>query len=160
MGFKTAMTNINFNDFKNICQRRGLKVTAQRFAIYNALANSREHPSAEVLFSEVSKISPGLTLDTVYRTLNSLVDCGLAERISIGSRRARFDGNVKPHHHFVCETCGQVHDLAWPQFDSLPLPPELMEIGQAKKKTVIFRGYCHKCAKGQLGVPPWPGEMS
>lgn len=151
------MGNVDFNDFRNICQGRGLKVTAQRFVIYNALAGSREHPSAEALFSEVSKLSPGLTLDTVYRTLNSLVECGLAERISSGGRRARFDGNAEPHHHFVCETCGQVYDLPWPQFDQMPGPDGLAEIGQARKKAVIFKGCCHKCAEDRPSLPPWLG---
>ena len=57
-------------------QQRGLKFTSQRYAVYQALASSTEHPSVEALYSIVKRSYPTLSMNTVYNTLETLTFCG------------------------------------------------------------------------------------
>jgi Fur family transcriptional regulator, peroxide stress response regulator len=62
-----------------------------------------------------------LSMGTVYRNLSILMDQGLINKIDFGSTFDRFDANVQPHYHFVCEQCGRIFDL------ELPVAGELNE---------------------------------
>ena len=66
--------------FVDACRERGLSVTHQRMAIYGALANSEEHPSAERIFARVRQAYPTLSLATVYKTLETLEGIGLIHK--------------------------------------------------------------------------------
>ena len=56
-------------EFEKLCRSRGIRVTAQRFAIYKALAEDLAHPTAESVYARLSKRLPGLSFATIYRTL-------------------------------------------------------------------------------------------
>ena len=90
---------------------RGLKVTPQRQCIFRALNETRQHPTAEAVYEEVRQEMPTISLRTVYQTLNDLTAMGELHQITLGSGSARFDPTIAPHHHLVCDTCGQVSDL-------------------------------------------------
>jgi len=47
----------------------------------------------------------------VYKSLETLVGCGLAIKLSYGDGSARYDGRTDPHHHVRCLGCGRVSDL-------------------------------------------------
>ena len=74
------------------------------------MARSSSHPCAEAVFEEVRTSLPNVSLDTVYRTLASLEEMGLLMRVGLTSK-ARFDGDLRPHCHFVCTKCGEVYDI-------------------------------------------------
>jgi Fur family transcriptional regulator, peroxide stress response regulator len=128
------------------CRGAGLKATRQRIAIYGALVGTSEHPSADVLWRRVRKRLPSLSFDTVYRTLRSLQESGLIARVASGADKARFDGNMAHHHHFVCSQCGQVRDFHHRKFDRLVPPAEVHDFGVADRVQVEVRGLCHTCA--------------
>ena len=56
------------------CREAGLNVTPQRIAIYRALLASEDHPTPEMLYRAVSRDMPSLSLATIYKTLDTLVD--------------------------------------------------------------------------------------
>ncbi len=89
----------------------GQRVTRQRAAVYDALSASRSHPTAEEVFLSVRPSLPGISLATVYNTLEVLVRCGLATRLAISDGSARYDGQLEPHLHARCDSCGRVVDL-------------------------------------------------
>jgi Fur family peroxide stress response transcriptional regulator len=126
----------------------GVKVTHQRLEIFRELARSCDHPDAEKIFRGVRRRVPTISLDTVYRTLWSLVDLGLITILGSHLRRARFDANMSPHHHFVCMNCGMTRDFYDEQFDRLTVPATVETMGTVEGTHVEARGLCVRCAKG------------
>lgn len=120
--------------------------------VYRELAQTEEHPDAEYVFRNVKKRIPAISFDTVYRTLRLLHEKGVISRVSSTSDRARFDANMRQHHHFVCEQCGAVHDFYSDKFDGLTPPSEVSEFGTAASVQVQVRGVCNQCRrKGKRG---------
>nr|QGT50604.1 transcriptional repressor [uncultured Elusimicrobia bacterium] len=134
------------DSFENECRLRGLRVTNQRREIFRAVAASREHPSAETVFLQVRRTMPNVSLDTVYRTLYSLEQMELLTRVGASSKE-RFDGDMRPHAHFVCTQCGEVYDIFTPQEALFNAPQEAREWGDIKRVNVQFRGICKRCRK-------------
>jgi Fe2+ or Zn2+ uptake regulation protein len=92
-------------------RRRGLRVTSQRIVIHRALCSEAQHLTAEQLLDKVSDQLPGVSLPTVYATLELLEDLGLVRRVATGNGAFLFDSRVEPHAHTVCRRCGATADL-------------------------------------------------
>ncbi len=134
-------------NFKEVFGREGLKLTHQRLEIFHEVAGAIEHPDAETVYKGVSKRVPTISLDTVYRTLWLLLDLGLISTLGAPRERARFDANLKPHHHFVCTSCGKARDIYSKEFDSLKVPDSVKEVGSVEKTQVEIKGLCSRCSK-------------
>ncbi len=79
--------------------------------VYSALASTKAHPTAEELHRLVAHTSPGLSLATIYNTLEALCAAGLARRVpTSGNASARYDADTSNHLHLVREN-GEVLDL-------------------------------------------------
>jgi Fur family transcriptional regulator, peroxide stress response regulator len=102
----------NQSDFVSRCRERGVRLTAQRLAVFNALVRDATHPTADFLYAVLKETMPSLSLSTVYRILESLEAEGLIRRVSTVAGIARYDGNVAPHQHLVCRICGRMTDIA------------------------------------------------
>jgi Fur family peroxide stress response transcriptional regulator len=89
----------------------GLKVTPQRLAIVRELAVDESHPTAQELFERLLPSMPTMSFATVYNTLDALSAAGLCAALALSPGSGRFDPNMEPHHHLVCDGCGSVRDL-------------------------------------------------
>ncbi len=91
----------------------GLRCTPQRLAVYDHLARAEHHPTAEEVFRAVRSEVPRISLATVYKALEALVETGVAARLPAvaGDSGARYDARRDPHYHFRCLRTGTVHDL-------------------------------------------------
>jgi Fur family peroxide stress response transcriptional regulator len=132
-------------DFEAACRRIGLKLTHQRFEIYRELAASTDHPSAELLHRRLIKKFPMLSMDTVYRTLGTLIQHGLIHKIETIESQARFEVIYERHQHLICRQCRQVVDFQWPSIDEVLLPDEIMHWGKIDGRNVVIYGICNKC---------------
>lgn len=141
--------------FKMLMIEKGYKLTQQRLEIYKALAAREDHPSAEEIHKRLRKRLPTLSLDTVYRTLWTFRDLGIIATLNPHQGVARFDANHSHHHHFVCERCGAVQDYDNHEFNAIPLPADLGNMGEAKSLHVEIRGLCRKCLadKDEINSP-------
>src|SRR5690242_17252458 len=101
-------------EFIQRCRQGGLAVTPQRIAIIKALLSSAEHPRADTVFATVRREHPTISLATVHRTLETLCEIGEARKVTTLHDSARYDGNVTPHHHVVCDECRKVRDIEIP----------------------------------------------
>lgn len=98
-------------DVRDVFVRRGLRCTRQRGEIYSALVACGSHPTAEELYQDVRRSSAGLSLATVYNTLEALSRSGLCRRLAAaGSGAARYDGDLSHHLHVVTAD-GRVLDI-------------------------------------------------
>jgi Fur family ferric uptake transcriptional regulator len=91
---------------------RGVRWTSQRQAIVEQFLLAGEHLTAEALHQRVHEIEPGVGAATVYRTLNLLVEIGVATRVRFGASSAYESALGREHHdHLVCLACGRIHEF-------------------------------------------------
>lgn len=89
----------------------GMRVTPQKLAVFEVLQRDNYHPTPDMVFAEVRKQYPMVSLGTVYQILDQFAQIGVARRIFSGGNRQRFDGKRSPHAHLVCERCGRIDDI-------------------------------------------------
>lgn len=128
-----------------LCERAGIKLTHQRLEIFKELMRAPGHPSAEELHRLLQQRMPTIALDTVYRTLATFDELGIARTLHLAKNRSLFDINLEPHHHFICERCRKVEDIHWPEFDLTSLPEEVSKIGEVRSRHLELHGLCKEC---------------
>ena len=131
--------------FEEACREKGLRRTPQRLEIFRELAFSGDHPTAETLYQRLRGRMPGLSLDTVYRTLGTLARHGLIHRVDTAESQARYEVADTQHHHLICDRCGSISDFAWVETDAAALPSEVEAWGSAHRKVVVVYGTCRAC---------------
>lgn len=90
-----------------------MRYSKQRELVLQKVEQLCDHPTAEEIFDLAARECPGLSLGTVYRNLNSLVDAGRVRRVSIPGKADRFDHTLSWHSHLYCNCCGGVVDATW-----------------------------------------------
>ena len=113
-----SSTNVEDVMLRRIHQENGHRFTDQRAAVFRLVSRSRVHPTAEDVFLSVRTEVPGISLATVYKSLETLVGCGLAVKLTYSDGSARYDGRTDPHHHARCLACGRVVDIEGQVADS------------------------------------------
>jgi len=127
----------------------GLKMTPQRMAIVREVAADESHPSAQELFDRLRPSMPTMSFATVYNTLAALCEAGLGTSLSLAPGSTRFDPNMHPHDHVVCDRCGAVRDVDSPATRAMPAQQALARTAPGFTVRVveqIFRGLCHECS--------------
>ena len=123
----------------------GKRYSRQRESIYRCLRESREHPTAEMVYHMLKPDNPSLSLGTVYRNLNLLADEGIITRMPFPVER--YDANNEPHPHFRCRKCGAVYDLEGVEYDaSLDEKIGVLSGHQVDRHDLVFSGICTHCA--------------
>lgn len=136
-------------------EANGQRFTEQRAAVYRFLAGTDSHPTADEVFLEVRSDVPVISLATVYKSLETLVGCGLATKLTYGDGSARYDGRTDPHHHARCLGCSRIVDVAGHLHED-----DLHEIQEETRGFRVtgyrleFTGYCSECAAEQAGSGP------
>jgi Fur family transcriptional regulator, peroxide stress response regulator len=129
---------------KKSLEGSGLRCTPQRYAVMAFLTKNGSHPTAAEIFAAVNRADPRCSRATAYNNLRDLVQAGLVREVAVEGRSARFDARGMPHHHFICDRCGNVEDLKWydvPRPDSRSIGKRIL-----RECELIFRGLCAKCA--------------
>lgn len=124
-----------------------LKYSRQRESIKSYLAETKEHPTADMVYMHVREEYPNISLGTVYRNLNLLTDIGEAIKITIPDGGDRFDGNVQPHNHFFCTSCRRVLDLDldMKNIEAINEMAAKNFDGIIESSTTTFYGRCKDC---------------
>ena len=125
----------------------------KRDAILSYLRSTNEHPSAEMVFTNLKPEIPDLSMGTVYRNLNLFKTQGLVTSVATVKGVERFDGNVGPHVHFICQDCDAVIDLMDMEVpESLKTVAEACTGGSVSDCQLTFSGLCQDCLeKNQKG---------
>jgi Fe2+ or Zn2+ uptake regulation protein len=123
-----------------------LRPTAQRYAVLEFLTRRPVHATAGQIYRAVNRTVPRASRATVYNSLRWLARAGLVREVASESKAARFDANLHRHHHFICERCGRVEDIAW--FDLPPAAGKAALGGRAVRNyEIVFRGTCARCGR-------------
>lgn len=127
-----------------------LKYSRQREAIKDFMMTRKDHPTADVVYMNVRKEFPNISLGTVYRNLTLLSDMGELLRLRVGDGVDHFDAVTTPHYHFICQECGSVSDLDLPVSDSLNTTASDQCDGQINGHVAYFYGSCRDCLAKKL----------
>lgn len=121
------------------------RVTRQLGAVYDVLAASQDHPTADQVFQRVRRLLPRVSLGTVYRNLDKLRDEGRLRVVRLEGGQAHYDAMTDVHDHFVCESCGAMVDLPErsPALDVRPLHAAGYQVHW---QTTALYGVCNRCA--------------
>lgn len=128
---------------------RGLRMTDQRRAVFDALMEKRDHPTAVDVFTRVRGKMPSISLATVYNCLDTLTQCGLVKLVAHEREPSRYCPNQQEHAHLFCEACGVVLDVP---LRARRRPEDVWEFPEqavVSHHEVSFRGQCPRCAKAQ-----------
>ncbi|MDD3251717.1 MAG: transcriptional repressor [Lachnospiraceae bacterium] len=126
-----------------------LKYSRQRESIKACLMSRHDHPTADVLYSTIREEYPNISLGTVYRNLNLLVELGEIRKLTCGDGKDHFDADTSPHYHFVCQDCGRVLDLPMEQIGDLNQLAQTHAGGRVDSHAIYFYGSCGDCQKAQ-----------
>ena len=130
-----------------------LKYSRQRQVIKDFLMTRKDHPTADVVYTNVRHEYPNISLGTVYRNLSLLADLGEIKRLRVGDGVDHFDADISDHYHFVCTECGSVIDL---KTDGLERIKETVRAvnagfdGEIIGHVTYFYGVCGDCRKRTL----------
>ncbi len=118
----------------------------KREAILEALRQTKEHPSAEMLYMDLKQQYKDLSLATVYRNLAMFVRTGEAVCVGTVDGVDRFDADMSEHHHFICDECGGVSDLML-SIDMESLYSKVIDETGAElsRHSLSFGGLCSGC---------------
>lgn len=122
-----------------------IKYSRQRQEIKNFLMTRKDHPTADVIYMNVCKQYPKISLGTVYRNLTLLADMGEIVRLHLGDGVDRFDADTSVHDHFVCSKCGKVTDI---KADTTGNPDDIAGMnfdGEIMGHVTYFYGICSSC---------------
>ena len=124
-------------------------MTKNKALLLGIIREKPRHLTAEQLYLLAKEQAPGIAMATVYNNLGSLAEEGLIRRLHIDGLADRYDRNTAPHEHFICEECGEIIDLLFPDFTA-----ELEErIGQTVASFELnIRGTCKACTKQNIQI--------
>ncbi|MCF2556565.1 MAG: transcriptional repressor [Bacteroidales bacterium] len=88
-----------------------MRYSRQKEMVLNEVLSRCDHPTADEIYTSVRAKCPGISLGTVYRNLNSLVEMGSVRRVGIPGKADRFDRTLEQHNHMYCLECGCVQDV-------------------------------------------------
>jgi Fur family peroxide stress response transcriptional regulator len=89
----------------------GMRFTRQREVVYEAVLNQRDHPTADEVYARVRSNVAGISLATVYNTLETLVQCNLIKQVNFERESTRYCPNLKEHAHFHDTQTGRIYDV-------------------------------------------------
>ena len=134
-------------ELAELLRARGLRATSQRVVMYRLLRDSARHVSAEELLGEASEKLPGVSLPTVYATLELFEQLGIVRRVNGGGGTLLWDTRADAHHHMICRRCGRIEDMEAP-----------LDLGRARRVAatsgfepdlaeIVVTGLCADCAR-------------
>ena len=146
MTTKTHTSPRDDAELADLLRERGLRATSQRVVMHRLLRDRNRHLSAEELLSEASEQLPGVSLPTVYSTLELFEQLGIVRRVNGGGGTLLWDTRAGAHHHMICRNCGRIQDMDTP-LDLEGARRSAARAGvQPDRAEVVVSGLCADCA--------------
>ena len=126
-----------------------LKYSRQRESIKACLMGRHDHPTADAIYTTIREEFPNISLGTVYRNLNLLVELGEISKFTCGDGKDHFDADIFPHYHFVCRCCGSVQDLRMEPLSDVTAKAQTGFNGEIDTHVTYFYGTCADCLRSK-----------
>lgn len=136
----------NPTELSKALQQAGMRLTQQRLAICSLLAETEEHPTAQMIYEQLRPEFPTLSLATVYNTLDVLIDLGLVNSLgSAGDEAIHYDADTTPHVNLACTSCHRVIDLPSQHVHALEDEVASQSGYKIVGSRVLYYGLCPEC---------------
>ncbi len=107
-------------NLKDALCSNGVRITRQRMALLQVIAEAEDHPDANELQRRARAINTSVSLATVYRTLSALEQRGLVHRHTFEGLSARFETANTPHHdHLIDVECGKIIEFQSAEIEAI-----------------------------------------
>src|SRR4051812_41281114 len=135
----------------------GGKRSSKRDLILNVFLKQEGHLSADDLVDVIRREDQRISRATVYRTLQWMVDAGIARKVDFGEGRFRFEHSYRHprHFHLICKTCNQSSEFLSSDIETLVEEVAAARGFAARQGGVQVHG---ACGAGQTGGPQGAGE--
>ena len=132
-------------ELAKILRDNGCKVTPPRLVVYDMLAHTKEHPTAEMIYEKVHQQYPTMSFATVYKSVEIFSKLGIIQVLNTGEASFRYDANTSEHPHIRCIKCGRVCDV--PHLEAKAVEDMVAaETGfEVKGHQFYFYGVCPDC---------------
>ncbi len=100
-------------------RQKGLKITPQRVAIFDAVVKLNNHPTTENILEFIQKNHANVSVGTVYKVLDSLVAHHLLKKVKSEKDVMRYDAILYQHHHLYCTETDRIEDFENAELDKL-----------------------------------------
>ena len=134
--------------FNEYLSGKGLRHSQPREVVAREFFRDDKHISVDELYKRVRKVNPHIGIATVYRTLNLLVEGGLALRREFATGAASYERNPETHHdHLLCTSCGKIVEFHREEIEDLQ-----EHVAKSHGFTLSFHkmelyGLCKKCQR-------------
>jgi Fe2+ or Zn2+ uptake regulation protein len=132
-------------DLHRALRARGQRATPQRLMIASTVTSLPGHATAEQIHGAVAGRMPGVSLPTVYATLELLEELGLVRRLASPTGSAVYDARRDAHHHLVCRGCGRITDVDGVVDDDAVLRAARRAGFAPDDAQLVIRGLCADC---------------
>lgn len=126
-----------------------MNYSKQREEILNYIKFTKSHPTAEMVYKEVKKRYPNISLGTVYRNLELLTKIGDIKRIEVKGSKDRFDADLSNHIHAICENCGMIYDVNVSDFEKVYDEIENFLNAKILSHNILINIKCSNCNYGE-----------
>lgn len=134
-------------DVATLIRQHGHRMTPQRQLILDALCDAGGHATPDEVYQRLQPLSSAINRATVYRTLNVLCEVGLATSTMSNTSHLEYEiAGSKPHHHLVCQVCGETEQI--PHSAVAPLYERISEEYEFKvmeQTHLTLFGLCSRC---------------
>jgi len=136
-------------DPSELLRERGIRVTAQRLAVFRAVTDA-PHATADAVVETVREQIGWISVQAVYDALAVLTEQGLLRRIQPAGSPARYEGRVGDnHHHLICRTCGRMADVDC-AVGHAPCLTAVEDLGfEIDEAEVVYWGRCPACVAAE-----------
>jgi Fur family ferric uptake transcriptional regulator len=133
----------------------GGKRSSKREQIVNVFLRQEGHLSADDLVDLIRREDHRISRATVYRTLQWMVDAGIARKVDFGEGRFRFEHSYRQprHFHLICKTCHRSFEFLSSDIEALIEEVAAARSFAAAQSVVQIYGTCEECRTGRHSVP-------
>ncbi len=130
-------------DYREILKTYNLKATPQRMYMIDEI-EKKGHIDIDNLYESLKNIFPYISLATVYKNINSMMDNGFITEVKIPKHKARYELSKEKHAHLFCKKCGELQDI---KIDDTWIVNNIAkDSGYNITNTIVtFEGICPKC---------------
>lgn len=113
------MPNKTYQKALDTLRKSKIRITPQRQIILKYLINHDNHPSVDTIYEALKKEFSNLSVATIYNSLQLFEKLGIIIELPAEDGGIRYDFFDNPHFHAICENCGKIIDVEYPDYKSL-----------------------------------------
>src|SRR5512145_40680 len=132
----------------------GSKRSSKRDFIVNVFLRQEGHLTADDLVALIRREDQRISRATIYRTLQWMVDAGIARKVDFGEGRFRFEHSYRHprHFHLICKTCNRSFEVLSSDIEALLEEVAAARNFTARQSILQIHGTCEACRTGRPAV--------